>query len=124
MVPLPVPPPQVLCRWSLARRVDTLLAAASKQPSVLTAALRSVIARAPADLDWVQLQFVDDDQSYASFRAEGSDGHLYSINCLDGTVLEDGAPPGRVRAWQGCKGGRGRGREAGKQGQGAALPQA
>ena len=26
----------------------------------------------------------------------GSDGHLYSINLLDGTVLLDGSPPSRL----------------------------
>ncbi|GAB4822814.1 hypothetical protein N2152v2_009860 [Parachlorella kessleri] len=52
------------------------------------------LQRAPIDLAWVQLAFPNSPSG--SFRAEGSDGHLYSINCLDGTVLQDGSPPRRL----------------------------
>lgn len=67
---------------------------------MLTAALRRVLDQAPAELEWDQLEWDGSSGSFkgqtASFEAVGSDGHLYSLNCLTGTVLEDGAPPGRL----------------------------
>jgi len=61
---------------------------------MLTRALRRVLKRAPQDLQWQQLHFTT--AAAASFQAVGSDGILYSLNCIDGTVLEDGTPPGRL----------------------------
>jgi hypothetical protein len=61
------------------------------------AAVAAVLQRAPAQLPWKQLTDGQGPQ-LASFEAEGPDGHLYSLNALDGTVLLDGAPPGRLRA--------------------------
>lgn len=89
---------QVLCHGALARRNDAILAAVARRPAILTSALRRVLQRAPTDLQWGHLCWcnVQPQQPSASFEASGSDGCLYSINCLDGTVLEDGAPPGRL----------------------------
>ena len=93
----PLPLLQVLCHWAMARRIDELVKLATAQPAMLTAALRLVLQRAPASLPWRQLLCGARRQHRAaSFQAVGSDGHLYSINCLDGTVLEDGTPPGRL----------------------------
>lgn len=85
---------QVLCHWALSRRIDVVLATVGERPAILTAALRRVLGRAPADLSWERLPL--DSSASASFHAKGGDGVLYSLNCLDGTVLEDGAPPGRL----------------------------
>ncbi|KAL4434356.1 hypothetical protein ABPG75_000797 [Micractinium tetrahymenae] len=87
---------QVLCHWTLARRADAVIAAAQQDPSLLTAALRRVIQHAPEDLPWDRLRFAESGRATACFEALGSDGSLYAINCLDGTVLQDGAPPGRL----------------------------
>ena len=87
-------PNQVLCDWTMARRADALMTLAQRDPSLLTEALRSVLQRAPSVLAWSQL--VAGEGLQASFEAVGSDGRLYSINVLTGTVLEDGAPPGRL----------------------------
>ncbi|PRW58669.1 hypothetical protein C2E21_2704 [Chlorella sorokiniana] len=89
---------QVLCHWALARRINAILAAVEQRPAILTAALRRVLQRAPTDLKWARLGWRSQQPQRlaASFQAHGSDGCLYAINCLDGTVLEDGAPPGRL----------------------------
>jgi hypothetical protein len=86
---------QVLCDRAMARRIAELCRAVVHQPEMLTHALRLVLQRAPTELEWWQMG------RHAwlvapSFEAQGSDGHLYSINILDGTLLEDGAPPGRL----------------------------
>jgi hypothetical protein len=69
---------------------------ASSRDAVLTHAVQAVLQRAPASLPWQQLTSSNHGQPQASFEAVGSDGHLYSINLLDGTVLLDGAPPSRL----------------------------
>ena len=89
------PRPQVLCHWTMARRIEEVVAAANSDPSMLTHALRLVLQRAPAKLAWQHLLWAEAGRWSASFQAEGGDGHLYSLNCLDGTVLQDGSPPGR-----------------------------
>ena len=104
---------QVLCHWTMARRIVEVVAAAASDGAMLSRALRTVLQRAPAELAWQHLT-ADSQYPLASFQAVGSDGHLYSINCLDGTVLQDGSPPGRwVGAGLGleaiCQGTRGPG---------------
>lgn len=95
--PIPAPPLQVLCHWALARRTADILQAVDARPAILTSALRRVLQRAPADLAWQRLAWGEGSaSSSASFDAVGGDGVLYSINCQDGTVLEDGEPPGRL----------------------------
>jgi hypothetical protein len=86
---------QVLCDRAMARRIDELVQAAVSKPEMLTQALRLVLQRAPTELKWWQLGR-HTSHFAASFNAEGSDGHLYSFNVLDGTLLEDGLPPGRL----------------------------
>jgi hypothetical protein len=86
------------CHSTVARRLPELLALLA-QPgagaAALTAAVASVLQRAPAELPWQQLSGPAGEQ-LASFEAVGPDGHLYSLNVLNGTVLLDGAPPGRL----------------------------
>ena len=77
-----------LCHGVTARHAMALRELATHK--LLTDAAASVLERTPATLEWVRL--VDT----CSFEAVGSDGHLYSINLLDGTVLLDGLPPGRL----------------------------
>ncbi|KAL4428607.1 hypothetical protein ABPG77_008919, partial [Micractinium sp. CCAP 211/92] len=87
---------QVLCHWTLARRADAVMAAAKRDPNLLTTALRVIIRHAPDNLPWRRQVFTASEAHTASFAALGSDGSLYAINLLDGTVLQDGAPPGRL----------------------------
>eukprot|EP00887_Chlorella_sp_A99_P004660 scaffold4.g4660.t1 len=75
---------QVLCHWSMARRASEVLEAAAAAPSMLTAALRSALDIAPERLSWGRLRWPESQRDSASFQARGRDGHLYSINCLDG----------------------------------------
>jgi hypothetical protein len=90
---------QVLCHWALAKHIPEMLQAVAQRSQMLTQALRLVLQRAPSTLSWAQLRCPNSPQLLAaSFEAVGSDGRLYSINCLDGTVLEDGSPPGRLPA--------------------------
>eukprot|EP00878_Enallax_costatus_P022742 GHUV01024146.1.p1 GENE.GHUV01024146.1~~GHUV01024146.1.p1 ORF type:complete len:469 (+),score=155.16 GHUV01024146.1:124-1407(+) len=67
--------------------------------SHLTAAVAGVLQTVPSNLSWVR--HVDGSSTeLSSYEAVASDGsgreHLYSINVLDGTVLLDGFPPGRL----------------------------
>lgn len=78
--------------------MDEILEAAHLHLGILTDALRLVLQRAPARLSWGCLWWMTRSLHSASFQAVGADGHLYSINCLDGTVLLDGSPPGRLPA--------------------------
>lgn len=84
----------------MARRADEIVAAANAQPAALKAALVAVLQHThDVELQWEQLSHpAAASLSTASWQAVGSDGHLYSINGLDGTVLEDGTPPGRLPA--------------------------
>jgi hypothetical protein len=70
---------------------------------MLTAAISSVLQRTPANLQWYRIDangsrpIISDTMAVSSsYEAEGDDGHLYSINVLNGTVLLDGNPPGRL----------------------------
>ena len=80
------------CHDVTARHAAALVQLAEKRHGrqLLTDATAKVLERTPSGLAWERL--VDT----ASFEAVGSDGHLYSINLLDGTVLLDGVPPGRL----------------------------
>lgn len=95
---------RVCCHDVMARRLHEVISHLQDQPQLLTAAAASILeclqqqpgGPAPPTLPW---QLVHDSSSgtpMASFQAVGSDGHLYSINVLDGTLLFDGNPPGRL----------------------------
>jgi hypothetical protein len=91
-----------LCHDVMARQLPKVLMVLQKQQqqrhALLTAAVALVLQRTPADLKWQQLTSAvpTAEAPVESFEAEGRDGHLYSINILDGTVLLDGAPPSRL----------------------------
>jgi hypothetical protein len=94
-----LPALRVQCRQVMARRLSAVIAVLREEPeaasrAMLTAAVSRVLQRAPPKLQWQQV--TDSSSSMASFQAVGSDCHLYSINILDGTVLLDGVPPGRL----------------------------
>eukprot|EP00798_Chlamydomonas_sp_ICE-L_P027659 gene27659-7297_t len=80
----------VRCQNVMALSVDVLMEAVKSCPGYLTDAVSLVLPPLPETLEWRQLG------PHASFEAEGADGHLYSINILDGTVLLDGSPPSRL----------------------------
>ena len=90
---------RALCHNVIARRLPEVLAVLQKPQgdASLTAAVALVLQRTPADLKWQQLTSEGAVLApFGSFEAVGRDGHLYSINILDGTVLHDGAPPSRL----------------------------
>jgi hypothetical protein len=113
-----LPALRVQCRQVMARRLSAVLSVLQGQPeagsallgairavlheqpapgnALLTAAVSGVLQRAPPQLQWQQVTDNSSSSNMASFQAVGSDGHLYSINILDGTVLLDGVPPGRL----------------------------
>lgn len=88
----------VQCHDVMAKRAGEIIHLALKEPDMMTQAVSCVLQRTPDSLPWQQQQ---KQQSFNSvlltgFEAVGEDGHLYSINVLDGTVLLDGLPPSRL----------------------------
>lgn len=80
----------VRCHNVTARHAMTLVQHAISNSDILTKAIRCVLQRTPSSLVW---QRIGDS---GSFESIGVDGHLYSMNILDGAVLLDGSPPGRL----------------------------
>ena len=76
------------CHGVMARHAALIIKLVS--PEVFTDAVATILERTPDTLSW---DWFDDS---GSFESVGPDGHLYSINLLDGTVLLDGLPPGRL----------------------------
>ncbi len=86
------------CHDVMAKRAQIITRKALAQGSILTAAVASVLQRAPKSLAWVQLPSASlaDGCSVHAFEAVCAGGHLYNINVLDGTILLDGFPPSRL----------------------------
>jgi hypothetical protein len=105
---------RVRCHDVMARRLPAIVRVLVQQPQLLTAAAASILeclqqqpdGTPPPKLPWKRLSSTGSGSDsggmgsgvvpLASFAAVGSDGHLYSINVLDGTLLFDGNPPGRL----------------------------
>jgi hypothetical protein len=103
---------RVRCHDVMARRLPQIFRVLLQQPQLLTDAAASILeclqqqpdGTPPPRLTWKQLVCpagsgsVGDSGAVpvASFEAVGRDGHLYNINVLDGTLLFDGNPPGRL----------------------------
>jgi len=87
-------PLYVRCLEVMGNRAAGFIDQALRHPHILTAAVTSVLQRTPPTLEWKQLQ--DSCFGTGSFQAVSADGHLYSFNTLDGTVLLDGSPPSRL----------------------------
>jgi hypothetical protein len=96
---------RVRCHDVMARRLPDILACLDQQPQLLTDAAASILeclqqqpgGHPPPQLPWEQHSSSSSSGGRAaSYQAAGSDGHLYSINVLDGTLLFDGNPPGRL----------------------------
>ncbi|KAG2496793.1 hypothetical protein HYH03_005201 [Edaphochlamys debaryana] len=77
----------------VARRIDFFVRCVAQHPDILTAVVAAVLPSRDlgGGLQWSQLP-----GSSASWEAVGPDGHLYSVNLLNGTVLFDGWPPSRL----------------------------
>eukprot|EP00878_Enallax_costatus_P005957 GHUV01006249.1.p1 GENE.GHUV01006249.1~~GHUV01006249.1.p1 ORF type:complete len:2036 (+),score=737.34 GHUV01006249.1:1069-7176(+) len=103
---------RVQCHWVMVKRLPAVLAVLQQGSGIsrrhavegpaglagsplMTAAVAAVLQWTPPELQWVQLTTAAG-HAWAGFHAEGSDGHLYSLNILDGTVLLDGVPPSRL----------------------------
>jgi hypothetical protein len=82
------------CQSLMCSRADAVMQHAWQQPRVATEALQAVLQQAPGNLSWQGVKVAA--TLAASLQSEGSDGHLYSINLLDGSVLQDGMPPSRL----------------------------
>jgi len=76
------------CDSTVAGCIGSILQIVKKRQSILTDAIRAVIAVVPDGLKWTQRG-----SSSSSFTATGSDGCMYAINVLTGTVLINGLPP-------------------------------
>lgn len=93
---------QVRCHHVMAKRIRELIAAINQDNSILTDAVRLILQRAPSDLAWRQYLWKGDENNEvidvldSGFTATGSDGHVYAVNILDGTVLLDGWPYQRL----------------------------
>ena len=95
---------RVCCHDVMARRLPELMKHLDVQPELLTAAAASILERlqqqpggpSPPVLPWQRLSDSSSGSPVASYQAIGTDGHMYSINVLDGTLLFDGNPPGRL----------------------------
>jgi hypothetical protein len=96
---------RVRCHDVMARHLPDILACLDQQPQLLTDAAASILeclqqqpgGHPPPQLPWEQHSSSSSSGGRAaSYQAAGSDGHLYSINVLDGTLLFDGNPPGRL----------------------------
>eukprot|EP00775_Hariotina_reticulata_P015337 gene15337-biopygen15567 len=87
---------RVSCHNIMCKRLPDLAAFFDKQPpELLTKAVSGILELVPADLQWKQISRAEWPAT-ASYQAISSDGHVYSFNLLDGTVLLDGSPPGRL----------------------------
>ncbi len=86
------------CHDVMSKRAQTITSEALAQSSsILTAAVASVLQRAPLSLAWEQLPSGSlAGGSVHAFEAVCAEGHLYSINVVDGTILLDGCPPSRL----------------------------
>jgi hypothetical protein len=93
------------CHNAMVRRLPDITAVLAAQPALVTAAVPCVLEQVPDQLAWQKLHQLkpnapNDLRHLASYQAVSSEGsgrqHLYSFNVLDGTVLLDGAPPGRL----------------------------
>ncbi|KAF5833854.1 hypothetical protein DUNSADRAFT_9691 [Dunaliella salina] len=84
----------IRCHEVMCRRAAPLTSHALHSPQILTAAVASVLQRTPPHLEWQQLS--ESGSWTGSFEAVSKDGHLFSINTVDGTVLYDGCPPSRI----------------------------
>jgi hypothetical protein len=95
---------RVRCQAAVARqlpRVMQVLDQPAARDRVLTAAAASVVTRAQGQLQWQHLPPASGQSGLmtGSYEATGivaGTQHLYSINVLDGTVLLDGLPLGRL----------------------------
>ncbi|CAM9398568.1 unnamed protein product [Choristocarpus tenellus] len=86
----------VQCHHIMVGRSAELVNVIRHNPSILTGAVSLVLEQTPYDLEWCEVKVDGEVRSVACFEAESSDGHLYSINIITGTLLMDGSPPSRL----------------------------
>ena len=87
-----------MCANVMARRHREVMEGVERDPGILTRSVQTVLDHAPSTLtnSWKQLRSITSLSSMAAYEAVGEDGYLYSINVLDGTVLLNGCPPGKL----------------------------
>lgn len=84
-----------------ARHIAQSCAIARNEPLLLTEAVQAVLSYASDSIEWqhlttAQQQAGSSSATSTSFEGIGADGHLYSLNLLNGTILIDGNPPSRL----------------------------
>jgi hypothetical protein len=88
---------RVRCHNVMCKRLPDLMPLLQQHPELLTNTVSGILGLVPDDLQWQQVSSVVDGlPATASYQAISRDGHVYSLNLLDGTVLLDGNPPGRL----------------------------
>jgi hypothetical protein len=89
---------RVRCHNVMCKRLPDLMPLLQQHPELLTDAISGILGLVPDDLQWQQVSSVVTNglPATASYQAISRDGHVYSLNLLDGTVLLDGSPPGRL----------------------------
>ena len=78
----------------LTARLGDLLRLIDQDPSMLTASMRLILEQTPNSLEWERIRYSNVETG--CYESVSSDGDLYSINVLKGTVLFNGLPPSRL----------------------------
>jgi len=78
----------------LAARMEEIMMIVENETEILDSTVQHVMKQAPKVLVWKRL-FVDGEFT-CCFDAASSEGDLYSVNFLTGTVLFNGLPPSRL----------------------------
>lgn len=78
----------------LAARLGEFLTLIDQDPGMLTGSVKLILEQTPNSLEWERIRYANVETS--CFESVSSDGDLYSINVLKGTVLFNGLPPSRL----------------------------
>ena len=84
----------VVTQGILTARLGEILTLVDQDLSMLTASVRLILEQTPNSLEWKRIWYSNVKTS--CFESVSSDGNLYTINLLKGTVLFNGLPPSRL----------------------------
>lgn len=82
-------------KYFVSQRLEDMLEILNSDRSIMTKALRSVLQRCPAKLQWKVWHQIEWNRT-PCFTATGDDGNTYSMNVITGDVLINGIPPSRL----------------------------
>ena len=89
----------VITQDILIARLGEMLALVEQDASMLTASAKLILEQTPDSLEWERIWYSTEPSSNVEtscFESVSSDGDLYTINLLKGTVLFNGLPPSRL----------------------------